>query len=67
MDPTGMSVAAAGTLRTGATTPAGDKISVGCLVRIEANPTAGAYRLTVRAVHRDVSLATKNCLKLLLA
>lgn len=28
---------------------------------------SNSYRITVRAVHRDVSLATKNCLKAVLA
>lgn len=67
VDQSSASLSAAGTFRTGATAPSGDKLSVGCLVRVEANPTANAYRITVRAVHRDVSVTTKNCLKLLLA
>ncbi|KAF1775902.1 Armadillo-type fold [Phytophthora cactorum] len=55
----------AGTFRTGAMGPNGDKLSVGCLVRLEASD-GNAYRIRVRAVHRDVSGATKNCLKMLL-
>ncbi|KAL7998096.1 putative adaptor protein complex AP-2, alpha subunit [Plasmopara halstedii] len=55
----------ASTFRTGAVSPNGDKISVGCLVRLEAGDD-NTYRIRVRAVHQDVSLATKNCLKMLL-
>lgn len=56
-------VAAAGTFRTGSVSPTGAKISVGCLVKLEANPQAGAFRLTVRAVHGQVSVALKNVIK----
>ncbi|KAF1790518.1 Armadillo-type fold [Phytophthora cactorum] len=59
------SLSGAGTFRTGAMGPNGDKLSVGCLVRLEASD-GNAYRIRVRAVHRDVSGATKNCLKMLL-
>ncbi|KAH7487740.1 AP-2 complex subunit alpha [Phytophthora ramorum] len=59
------SLSAAATYRTGAMGPNGDKLSVGCLVRLEASE-GNAYRVRVRAVHRDVSVATKNCLKMLL-
>ncbi|TYZ67830.1 hypothetical protein PybrP1_009022 [[Pythium] brassicae (nom. inval.)] len=57
----------AATLRTGTAGPNGDKVAVGCLARVEANPASNAVRITVRAVHRDVSVATKNCLKLVFA
>ncbi|OQS04089.1 AP-2 complex subunit alpha [Thraustotheca clavata] len=60
-------LALAGTFRTGTAAPTGDKISVGCLVRLEANAQANSYRLTVRAVHPDVSVAVKNILKGVLA
>ncbi|KAF1325637.1 Ap-2 complex subunit alpha, partial [Globisporangium splendens] len=55
------------TFRTDTSGPNGDKVSVGCLVRIETNAMTNAYRITVRAVHKDVSEATKNCLKTVLA
>ncbi|KAE9016188.1 AP-2 complex subunit alpha [Phytophthora rubi] len=59
------SLSGAATYRTGAVGPNGGKLSVGCLVRLEASD-GNAYRIRVRAVHRDVSVATKNCLKMLL-
>jgi AP-2 complex subunit alpha len=59
------SLSGAATYRTGAVGPNGDKLSVGCLVRLEASD-GNAYRIRVRAVHRDVSVATKNSLKMLL-
>uniref|UniRef100_K3X5B9 Clathrin adaptor alpha-adaptin appendage C-terminal subdomain domain-containing protein n=1 Tax=Globisporangium ultimum (strain ATCC 200006 / CBS 805.95 / DAOM BR144) TaxID=431595 RepID=K3X5B9_GLOUD len=55
------------TFRTGTSGPNGDKVSVGCLARIEANAMTNAYRITVRAVHKDVGEATKNCLRAVLA
>ncbi|TMW61221.1 hypothetical protein Poli38472_013684 [Pythium oligandrum] len=67
IDTAGNSITIAGTFRTGATAPTGDKISVGCLVRVEGNTTTNAYRITVRAVHKDVSIAVKNGLKAILA
>ncbi|KAF4319644.1 hypothetical protein BBO99_00006029 [Phytophthora kernoviae] len=59
------SLSGAATFRTGAVGPNGDKLSVGCLVRLEASDS-NSYRIRVRAVHRDVSIATKSCLKMLL-
>lgn len=59
----GLSLAA--TFRTGTASPTGDKISVGCLLKLEAQ--ANSFRLTVRAVHPDVSLALKNSIKSVLA
>lgn len=61
------SISIACTFRTGTAAPTGDKISVGCLARIEGNPMTNSYRITVRAVHRDISVAAKNCLKSVLA
>jgi AP-2 complex subunit alpha len=63
VDQTAFTISTAGTFRTGATNPNGDKISVGCLMRLEANPKANAFRVTVRAVHGRVSLALKNIIK----
>ncbi|KAJ8527496.1 hypothetical protein ON010_g14767 [Phytophthora cinnamomi] len=47
------SLSGAATYRTGAVGPNGDKLSVGCLVRLEASD-GNAYRIRVRAVHRDL-------------
>ncbi|RLN31355.1 hypothetical protein BBJ28_00016806 [Nothophytophthora sp. Chile5] len=63
--PMGGGLSGAATFRTGAVGPSGDKLSVGCLVRLEAGD-GNSYRIQVRAVHRDVSVGTKNCLKMLL-
>ena len=54
-DNNGTILSAAGALRTGTANAGGDKISVGCLVRLEMNQTAGAYRLTVRTAVPQVS------------
>jgi AP-2 complex subunit alpha len=43
-DPTPWTVSGAATFRTGAKDQNGNNINVGCLVRIEANPQAGAFR-----------------------
>ncbi len=43
-DPTPWTVSGAATFRTGAKDKSGNFINVGCLVRIEANPQAGAFR-----------------------
>lgn len=67
VDTSESSISIACTFRTGTTGPNGDKISVGCLARVEGNPMTNAYRITVRAVHKDISVATKNCLKTILA
>lgn len=67
VDSSDATLSVASTFRTGTTAPSGEKVSVGCLMRIEANQMNNSYRVTVRAVHRDVSLATKNCLKTVLA
>jgi hypothetical protein len=44
-------VAAGATLKTGATVPSGEKINVGCLVKIQLHPQGQAYRVDVRTVH----------------
>ncbi|ETV96757.1 hypothetical protein H310_10065 [Aphanomyces invadans] len=59
----GLSMAA--TFRTGTSSPSGEKISVGILVKLESQ--GNSYRVTVRAVHPDVSVAVKNNVKLALA
>ena len=43
-DPTPWTISAAATFRTGAKDSNGNNINVGCMLRIEANPQAGAYR-----------------------
>lgn len=43
-DPTPWTVSGAATFRTGAKDMNGNNINVGCLVRVEANPQAGAFR-----------------------
>ena len=43
-DPTPWTVSGAATFRTGAKDKNGNPINVGCLVRVEANPQAGAFR-----------------------
>lgn len=42
-------------LRTGTAGAGGQKISVGCLVRVEVNPQAGAFRCTVRTATAPMS------------
>ena len=59
-DPTPWTVSGAATFRTGAKDPNGNNINVGCLVRVEANPQAGAYRVTTRTLHPICSRAVKN-------
>ena len=56
-------VSAAGQFRTGKVSPSGAKVSVGCLLRLEANAQQSAFRLTVRAVHGMISVALKNVIK----
>jgi hypothetical protein len=67
VDANDTSITIAGTFRTGAATPTGEKISVGALVRVEANTMTNSYRVTVRAVHKDVALGLKNCIKTIIA
>lgn len=43
-DPTPWTVSGASTFRTGSKDSNGNNINVGCLVRVEANPQAGAFR-----------------------
>lgn len=53
----------AASLKTGATTPAGDKINLGCLVKIEMNVQSSALRITVRTMHPAASLALMATIK----
>ena len=59
-DPTPWTVSGASTFRTGAKDMNGNNINVGCLVRVEANPQAGAFRVTTRTLHPLCSKAVKN-------
>lgn len=60
VDPTPWTVSGAATFRTGARDMNGNNINVGCLVRVEANPQAGAFRVTTRTLHPLCSKAIKN-------
>jgi len=60
VDPTPWTVSGAATFRTGAKDTSGNNINVGCLLRVEANPQAGAYRVTTRTLHPICSKAVKN-------
>jgi AP-2 complex subunit alpha len=59
-DPTPWTVSGAATFRTAAKDMNGNNINVGCLVRVEANPQAGAFRVTTRTLHPLCSKAVKN-------
>eukprot|EP01082_Thalassiosira_pseudonana_P014360 g12945.t1 g12945 contig7:511639-514668(+) len=60
VDPTPWTVSGAATFRTGATDMNGNNINVGCLIRVEANPKANAFRVTTRTLHPLCSKAIKN-------
>ena len=49
----------------GALTPAGEKINVGCLVKIEMNVQVNAMRVTLRTLHPAATLAILQAIKLL--
>lgn len=54
---------AAGTFRTGSVSPeSGAKISLGAMLRLEAEPAFGTFRMTVRAVHGTVAAALRDVL-----
>ncbi len=56
----------AATLRTGALTEAGDKVGIGCMVKIEMNVQANAMRVTLRCVQPAASQAILQTVKDLL-
>jgi len=60
VDATPWTVSGAATFRTGAKDANGNNINVGCLVRVEANPKANAFRITTRTLHPLCSKAIKN-------
>lgn len=59
-DPTPWTISGAATFRTAAKDANGNNINVGCLVRVEANPQASAFRVTTRTLHPLCSKAVKN-------
>ena len=56
-------VRAAGSFQTGALSAAGAKIAIGCLLCLDCNVAAQAFRLTVRAVSGQVALSLAEALK----
>ncbi len=56
----------AATLRTGASTPTGEKVSIGCLVKLEINLQANALRVTTRTLHPAATQALLATVKTLL-
>jgi AP-2 complex subunit alpha len=58
----------AATLRTGAVVPGGtDKVSIGCLIKIEMNVQANAFRITTRTIHPSATAAIMATAKELLS
>ncbi len=56
----------AASLRTGAVGPNGEKVSVGCLVKIEMNVQSNQVRVTARTLHKDATAAVFENAKSLL-
>ena len=56
----------ASSLRTGALGPNGEKVSVGCLVKIEMNVQSNQVRVTARTLHKDATAAVFESAKSLL-
>lgn len=65
-DETEFIVYGAASLRTGATAPNGDKISIGCLAKIEMNVQANALRVTIRTLHPSATSSIMQTVKSLL-
>ena len=57
---------ACATFRTGTTSQDGSLISVGGMMRLEADPAHNRIRITARAAHGTIALAMKNVVKSLL-
>ncbi len=53
----------AGSLKTGAKDPNGNKIAVGSLIKIEMNVDANALRVTIRSVYAATSAAMMETVK----
>ena len=60
VDTTPFTISVAASFKSGAKDANGNQISVGCLLRIEANAAAGALRVTARTMHPLCSLSLKN-------
>jgi AP-2 complex subunit alpha len=56
----------ASSLKTGAPGPNNEKVSVGCLVKIEMNVQSNAIRLTARTLHPAATIAVFECARQLL-
>jgi hypothetical protein len=55
---------ACASFRTGTPAPDGNGLlSVGCMLRLEADPAQSRVRITARAKHGKVAVAVKNVLK----
>jgi hypothetical protein len=65
-DATEFVIYGAATLRTGALNAAGEKMSVGCMVKIEMNVQANAMRVTLRCVQPAAAQAILQTVKNLL-
>jgi hypothetical protein len=60
-------VLGAASLRTGSLNSAGEKITVGCLIKIEVNEQSNALRVTVRTVNVAATVAVMQTAKALLS
>ena len=67
VDTTPFTMSGAAFFRTGTAGPTGEKLAVGCLVRIEANAAGGAYRVTARASNAMVARGALRVAKAQLA
>ena len=56
----------AASLRTGTLTPTGEKISIGCLAKVEMNVQTNALRVTIRTLHPAATHAMMASAKSLL-
>jgi site-specific DNA-cytosine methylase len=65
-DATEFVIYGAATLKTGALTQTGEKVSVGCMAKIEMNVQENAMRITLRSVHPAASQAILQTVKNLL-
>ncbi len=69
-DETEFVIYGAATLRTGVAAPGGgpnDKVSIGCLIKIEMNVQANALRVTSRTIHPSATGAMMQTAKSLLS
>lgn len=57
----------ASSLRTGSLSPAGEKISIGCLLKIEMNVQTGSIRMTTRTLHPAATTASLQTAKVFLS